>query len=87
MAELVQTSARYLTLQELVQVADLRARRLVYFTKWERNVVKNAFARAGFERTGQGGPEGGWNGFWGKHPTHRELGEMNRFQKVNHFPA
>ena len=33
------------------QLQDLRARRLVYYSKWERNCVKNTFARAGFERT------------------------------------
>uniref|UniRef100_A0A7S2RSL0 Tubulin--tyrosine ligase-like protein 5 n=1 Tax=Rhizochromulina marina TaxID=1034831 RepID=A0A7S2RSL0_9STRA len=65
-------------------VQPLNARKLAFATKWERNCVKNAFARAGFERV-QG--KGAWNANWGKHPTHKELAGLNRFQKINHFPS
>jgi len=65
-------------------VQPLNARKMAFTTKWERNCVKNAFARAGFERV-QG--KGAWNANWGKHPSHKELAGMNRFQKVNHFPG
>lgn len=53
------------------------SRKLAYVTKWERNCVKNAFARAGFSRTDD---QGVWNAKWGKHPSHREISELNRFQ-------
>jgi len=63
-------------------VAELeKQRRLAYVTKWERNCVKNAFARAGFERL-TGADAKGWNGYWGKHLSHKETSELNRFQKV-----
>lgn len=66
------------------QLQDLgRARRLVYCTKWERNCVKNTFARAGFERTRNAAPDGGWSALWGQHTTHAELASMNKFQRVN----
>lgn len=60
---------------------ELSARKLVYLTNWERNCVKNAFSRAGFERTKS--TNGSWNGYWGKHPAAAEFAAMNRFQKVN----
>jgi len=63
-----------------------KQRRLAYVTKWERNCVKNAFARAGFERLTGSDPKG-FNGYWGKHLSHKEIAELNRFQKVNHFPG
>lgn len=56
---------------------------MVYFSKWERNCVKNTFARAGFERTRNGAADGGWNAFWGHHATHAELANMNKYQRVN----
>jgi tubulin polyglutamylase TTLL4 len=67
------------------QMQELSARKLVYLTNWERNCVKNAFARAGFERSKN--MNGSWNGYWGKHPNPTEFSNMNRFQKVNHFPG
>jgi hypothetical protein len=65
------------------QLQDLGARRLVYFSKWERNCVKNTFARAGFVRTKNGAADGGWNAFWGHHSTHAELSNMNKYQRVS----
>jgi hypothetical protein len=65
------------------QLQDLRARRLVYYSKWERNCVKNTFARAGFERTKNAAPDGGWTALWGQHSTLAELSSMNKFQRVN----
>ena len=66
-------------------IQKLSSRKLIYFSKWERNCVKNAFSRAGFDRTDKQGSA--WNAYWGKHPTHKDISEMNRFQKVNHFPG
>ena len=66
-------------------VQKLSSRKLIYFSKWERNCVKNAFARAGFDRTDK--QSSAWNAYWGKHPSHKDISEMNRFQKVNHFPG
>jgi hypothetical protein len=47
------------------------------------NCVRNAWKRAGFERTNKGG----WNLWWGrplKFPEHKKL---NEYQKVCHFPG
>lgn len=47
------------------------------------NCVRNAWKRAGFERTSKGG----WNLWWGrplKFPEHKKL---NEYQKVCHFPG
>ena len=44
--------------------------------------VVRTFETAGFKRT-----EGMyWNAMWGK-PKHDRVKDMNRFQKVNHFPG
>ena len=51
-------------------IQPLNARKLVYQTKWERNCVKNAFSRAGFDRKTGSGPS--WNAYWGKHPPTKE---------------
>lgn len=65
------------------EVRNLQSRKLLYFCKWERNCVKNAFARAGFERTKE--KSGDWTALWGNHPTTTEFSNLSRYQKVNHF--
>ncbi|CAM9488701.1 unnamed protein product, partial [Hapterophycus canaliculatus] len=62
----------------------LGARRLLFKSHWERNSVKNAFFRAGFSRTRS---TMSWTASWGKHPTREGFRNLNRFQKVNHFPG
>ncbi|CAM9806442.1 unnamed protein product, partial [Laminaria digitata] len=62
----------------------LGSRRLLFKCHWERNSVKNAFYRAGFSRTKS---TLSWTASWGKHPTREGFRNLNRFQKVNHFPG
>jgi len=64
-----------------------RGRRLVYKCHWERNCIKNAFTRAGFERLTGSGHSGHWNAVWAKHPTTQAFNELTIWQKVNHFPG
>jgi tubulin polyglutamylase TTLL4 len=61
----------------------LLGRTLMYRTCWERQSVRNAFARAGFLRTSSSS----WTASWGKHPSAEDYQSLNRFQKVNHFPG
>ncbi|CAM9365082.1 unnamed protein product, partial [Ectocarpus fasciculatus] len=62
----------------------LGSRRLLFKCHWERNSVKNAFFRAGFSRTRS---TMSWTASWGKHPTREGFRNLNRFQKINHFPG
>ncbi|CAN0411606.1 unnamed protein product, partial [Ectocarpus sp. 12 AP-2014] len=62
----------------------LGPRRLLFKCHWERNSVKNAFFRAGFSRTRS---TMSWTASWGKHPTREGFRNLNRFQKINHFPG
>ncbi len=57
-------------------------RRLRYNSYWERICIKNAFLRAGFEKS-----EKNWTVLWSKHQTAQSFKTFNCLQKVNHFPA
>jgi tubulin polyglutamylase TTLL4 len=57
-------------------------RKLHYETHWERNCIKNAFARAGFSRSMKQ-----WTALWTPHQSKDVLRAMTCLQKVNHFPS
>ena len=60
--------------------SELRLRFRCY---WERRCIKNAFARAGFERT-----KGRfYNVAWFKHPSQDGFRRLGARQLVNHFPG
>lgn len=58
------------------------SRHLLYKTYWERNSVKNAFKKAGFERT-KGSK---WSAAWVKHMQKQEYANLAPYQRINHFP-
>ena len=49
------------------------------------NCVKQCLLQNGFQQTTAG--EGDWNIFWGRPLRFVEFGELDQFQKVNHFPG
>lgn len=59
----------------------LGKRKLRFQTYWERNCIKNAFLRAGFERSDKK-----CTAYWSKHMDEAELKNLNCLQKINHFP-
>ncbi|GMH62764.1 hypothetical protein TrRE_jg1675 [Triparma retinervis] len=65
-------------------VEELGNRKIFYKCNWERNCIKNAFTRAGFRRKISGVQ---WNCAWSKHLSTEGFENLNRFQKVNHFPG
>ncbi len=60
----------------------LRHRKLGYKSYWERICVRNAFKRAGFEKSNKF-----WTSLWSKHQSEAQLSDLECLQKVNHFPA
>jgi tubulin polyglutamylase TTLL4 len=60
----------------------LEHRKLGYDCYWMRNCIKNAFLRAGFEKS-----EKNWTINWTKHQNQSQLRAMNCLQKVNHYPS
>ena len=60
--------------------------RFEYASHWERNCIKNAFRRAGMDRTDTS-PSSSWTALWSKHQNSFHLRQMNMLQKVNHFPS
>jgi tubulin polyglutamylase TTLL4 len=63
-------------------IEPLRTRKLGYKSFWERICVRNAFKRAGFEKSTKS-----WTGLWSKHQNDTQLNDLECLQKVNHFPA
>jgi tubulin polyglutamylase TTLL4 len=61
-------------------------RNLDYSCHWERNCIKNAFKRAGFNRA-QISDHKTWTTLWGKHSHMTNLKNYHCLQKVNHFPG
>ena len=57
-------------------------RKLRYNSYWERICIKNAFLRAGFEKSDKN-----WTVLWSKHQKSQSFKMFNCLQKVNHFPA
>ena len=60
----------------------LGKRQLCYTSHWERICIRNAFVRAGFEKT----VKGPWTAMWSKHQNELQMQGLNCLQKVNHFP-
>lgn len=58
---------------------------LEYSCHWERNCIKNAFKRAGFQRT-EITNSTVWTSLWAKHHHMADMSQLNFLQKVNHFP-
>jgi len=61
---------------------DLGKRQMFYTSHWERICIRNAFVRAGFEKT----TKGPWTAMWSKHQNEEQMQGLNCLQKVNHFP-
>jgi len=64
-------------------ISNIPVETLRYKLYWERNCVKNCFARAGFKRT----KTSCWNISWFKHPSPDQYRRLHPCQKVNHFPG
>lgn len=65
-------------------VEPLGERRLAYKSYWERICIRNAFKRAGFDKTTSNKY---WTGIWAKHQNAESLQNLECIQKVNHFPS
>lgn len=48
------------------------------------NAVVNAFKNAGFQMIEKGNT---WNVQWTGYTKYEDIREMNKYQKVNHFPG
>jgi tubulin polyglutamylase TTLL4 len=67
--------------EDISVLEPLRYRKLGYKSFWERICVRNAFKRAGFEKSKN------WSVLWSKHQNDSQLNGLECIQKVNHFPA
>jgi hypothetical protein len=67
---------------DLSVVESLGKRCLQYNSYWERICIKNAFRRAGFEKSDKS-----WTALWSKHQNPTQMKTLNCLQKVNHFSA
>ena len=61
---------------------ELGKRSIEYKSHWERICIRNAFKRAGFEKSSRN-----WTALWSKHQNPSQMKELNCLQKINHFPA
>ena len=68
--------------EDISELEVLGKRKLRYQTHWERNCIKNAFHRAGYDRSNKH-----WTALWDKHQDESFLKQLNCLQKVNHFPS
>jgi tubulin polyglutamylase TTLL4 len=59
-------------------------RKMLYKSYWERICIRNAFKRAGFEKSNTNKY---WTALWSKHQNSEILQNLQCIQKVNHFPA
>ena len=64
----------------------LGKRKLVYRSHWERVCIRNAFLRAGFEKT-ENPSSKYWTAMFSKHQNLSQMKDLNCLQKINHFPA
>ena len=58
----------------------------MYRSHWERICIKNAFLRAGFEKT-ENASSKYWTVMFSKHQNNSQMKELNCLQKINHFPS